>query len=112
MTDEDRFENIWSAVIYKFVFIKVIINSINSMWWKLLLIVFCLQPSFYVVNCLSVHSAVRTERTFKYTIDELLNNAFSKKVSNDVDLDPCKAGKQRILCIFPFIKFMISNMCL
>lgn len=32
-------------------------------------------------------------RHFKYTIDELLTNNFPKKITNDLDLDPCKAGK-------------------
>lgn len=36
-------------------------------------------------NSLNIH--------FKYTIDELLNSNFPKKITNDLDLDPCKAGK-------------------
>ena len=35
----------------------------------------------------------RTERSFKYSIDELLTAVFPKKISEDLDLDPCKAGK-------------------
>ena len=33
--------------------------------------------------------------TFKYTVDELYHAHFDRKVSNDVDIDPCKAGKSR-----------------
>jgi hypothetical protein len=29
----------------------------------------------------------------KFTADELLCSIYPKKISNDVDLDPCKAGK-------------------
>ncbi|KAJ1527940.1 hypothetical protein ONE63_007873 [Megalurothrips usitatus] len=29
---------------------------------------------------------------FKYTIDELLHSHFDRKMSNDIDVDPCKAG--------------------
>ncbi|XP_050525579.1 tolloid-like protein 1 [Daktulosphaira vitifoliae] len=28
----------------------------------------------------------------KFTIDELINSIYSKNISNDIDLDPCKAG--------------------
>lgn len=30
---------------------------------------------------------------FKYTVDELLHAHFDRKVSNDIDIDPCKGGK-------------------
>ena len=29
----------------------------------------------------------------KFSIEQLLNTQFEKKVSNDIDMDPCKAGK-------------------
>lgn len=29
----------------------------------------------------------------KYSIEDLLNMKFEKKISNDIDMDPCKAGK-------------------
>lgn len=32
------------------------------------------------------------KRSFKFTAEELLNTKFSNKISNDVDVDPCKAG--------------------
>lgn len=32
-------------------------------------------------------------RSSKFTIDELLNGHFSYKISDDIDMDPCKAGK-------------------
>ncbi|CAH0558861.1 unnamed protein product [Brassicogethes aeneus] len=44
-----------------------------------------------IVNCfISQHEI--TEHKEKYTIDELLNTVFPKKTSNDLDMDPCKAG--------------------
>lgn len=30
----------------------------------------------------------------KYTIDDLLSNKFEFKTSEDIDMDPCKAGKK------------------
>lgn len=38
-------------------------------------------------------SSVRKRTNFKFTIDELLTSTFPKKISGDLDLDPCKAGK-------------------
>lgn len=35
----------------------------------------------------------RTRHKQKFTIDELLTTVFPKKTSDDLDLDPCKAGK-------------------
>lgn len=32
------------------------------------------------------------EPSFKYTIDQLLMNDFPKKTSDDIYMDPCKAG--------------------
>lgn len=29
----------------------------------------------------------------KFTIEELLNTQFEYKTSNDIDMDPCKAGE-------------------
>lgn len=65
------------------------------MWCKLLFFVFCLHRCFVSVNCFAVTSCGRTEKTFKYSIDALLNTVFEKKISDDVDLDPCKAGKNK-----------------
>lgn len=48
-----------------------------------------------VLDC--VHTNVvdkRSERIFKFSIDELLNTVFPSSTTNDVYLDPCKAGKQ------------------
>lgn len=65
------------------------------MWFKLLFGSFWLFWCF----CLIVHSAVvvKEERidgtVYKYSVQELLNTVFPKKISNDLDLDPCKAGK-------------------
>lgn len=30
---------------------------------------------------------------YHYTIDELLNTTFPTRISDDIDLDPCKTGK-------------------
>lgn len=57
--------------------------------------------TFFVLHTMTVFSSVLVEkkenwRAFpphsKYTIDELMNQVFPKKSSDDQDLDPCKAG--------------------
>lgn len=35
----------------------------------------------------------RQQQSHYYTIDELMTTVFPKKSSNDLDMDPCKAGK-------------------
>lgn len=40
----------------------------------------------------------------KFTIEQLINNVYPHKISNDIDLDPCKSG----LC-FHFISFLSFN---
>lgn len=61
---------------------------------KLLVIYF----QYIIISVSLVRGKSISERTskkpiFKYTIEELLSNNFPKKSSNDLDLDPCKAGK-------------------
>lgn len=38
------------------------------------------------------HTSPHSQQT-KYTIDYLLNNNFDTRISNDIDMDPCKAGE-------------------
>lgn len=60
--------------------------------------------TFCVLNIVTVLNSVIVEKEnwrappphFKYTVDELLSRIFPKKVSNDIYLDPCKAGKLNI----------------
>lgn len=35
----------------------------------------------------------QVEPQFKYTVDQLLSSDFPTKISDDIYLDPCKAGK-------------------
>lgn len=35
----------------------------------------------------------RRHQQTKYSIDDLLSNKFEYKTSEDIDMDPCKAGK-------------------
>lgn len=70
---------------------------ISEMWFKLFFGSFWLHWCF----CLMVHSAAvineeRTAGTTKYSVQDLLNTVFPKKISGDLDLDPCKAGKALI----------------
>jgi hypothetical protein len=43
-------------------------------------------------------AASRPERASKFTIDELVNSRFPSRISDDIDLDPCKGGKSIQLC--------------
>lgn len=63
------------------------------MCWKLLIL--CVQFQTLVsLSRFPVHSETnRTKLKSKFTIDELLINTYAPKTSNDVDIDPCKAGK-------------------
>jgi hypothetical protein len=38
------------------------------------------------------------QRTVRFTIDELVNSRFPSRISDDIDLDPCKGGKSLQLC--------------
>jgi hypothetical protein len=33
------------------------------------------------------------QRAVRFTIDELINTRFPSRISDDIDLDPCKGGK-------------------
>lgn len=47
-----------------------------------------------LVHVLAAAAAVVVDgASNKYAADELLCSVYPKKTSNDVDLDPCKAGK-------------------
>ncbi|XP_037943329.1 transcriptional regulator ovo-like [Teleopsis dalmanni] len=43
----------------------------------------------------SYESSTKRPYHSKFTIEELLNTKFEKKISNDIDMDPCKAGELR-----------------
>lgn len=56
---------------------------------------------FVSLQCAAVFGTVLIEKYsrtsvqphFKYTIDQLMTTVFPRKTSDDLDLDPCKAGK-------------------
>lgn len=60
------------------------------MQWTLFLVYF--QCASLVLGK-SISERTKKSQSFKYTIEELLTSTFPKKTSNDLDLDPCKAGK-------------------
>lgn len=67
-------------------------NKIVKMWLKF--IVFLTSVS--VVCSVSLNNSTTTQRhqqNIKFTSEELLTRRFPRKISRDVDLDPCKAGK-------------------
>lgn len=37
----------------------------------------------------------QSEPNFKYTVDQLLGSDFPAKISDDIYMDPCKAGKDK-----------------
>lgn len=42
--------------------------------------------------CFLCCATQKTNVRGKFTIEELVGNTFAKKISGDLDLDPCKAG--------------------
>lgn len=46
----------------------------------------------------------RRHKQKKYSIDDLLSNKFELKTSEDIDMDPCKAGKN----LFGSFIFLVS----
>lgn len=58
--------------------------------WCRLLFVACY---FAIVNSVAVRIQERTASDSKYSIEKLLTTIFPAKTSDDLDLDPCKAGK-------------------
>lgn len=48
-----------------------------------------------IIMCATSHVTSENEREepHKYTIDELISTQFEHKDSNDLGMDPCKAGK-------------------
>lgn len=40
----------------------------------------------------------RPYRPARFTIEELVNTRFPSRISDDIDLDPCKGGKNLQLC--------------
>lgn len=46
-----------------------------------------------VFGDLVLNNTRTTNSKYKFTIEQLLNSHFPKKISNDFDLDPCKAGE-------------------
>lgn len=72
-----------------------------KMWWKVFVFLLFLN----LVNCLTLSNYTVTQKHrqgTKYTSEELLTKRFPRKISNDVDLDPCKAGN-----IFGIMKHML-----
>lgn len=56
----------------------------------LLCMLIAAQTNGYILN----QTLYTTEhRQSKFTIDDLLNGQYSFKISDDIDMDPCKAGK-------------------
>lgn len=46
----------------------------------------------YITNTTLLTAPTQHYRGNKYTIDDLIYGKFSSKVSNDIDMDPCKAS--------------------
>lgn len=65
------------------------------MWFKLMFTFLCIQQFHPLVQCRKITvnnvSASRTKSYSKFTIDQLITTNFPKKISGDLDLDPCKA---------------------
>lgn len=60
-------------------------------------VILCVLPFVAVVSSVIVqkHDKLWTKSyspSFKYSVDDLLRTVFPKKTSDDIYLDPCKAG--------------------
>ncbi|CAH2105285.1 unnamed protein product [Euphydryas editha] len=55
-----------------------------------------------IIMCATSHLASGQEREepHKYTIDELISTQFEHKDSNDLGMDPCKAGMKKINMLY------------
>lgn len=66
------------------------------MCYKLIIVIFLLKTVLVLsVMVMKDQEHVYTEQlepSFKYTVDQLLTTDFPKKTSDDIYLDPCKAG--------------------
>lgn len=66
------------------------------MWYRIIIVLLC----FYLMTSLGLSNnnntiTQRHNQGTKYTAEELLTRRFPRKISQDVDLDPCKAGKYK-----------------
>ncbi|KPJ02949.1 hypothetical protein RR46_02876 [Papilio xuthus] len=59
-----------------------------------------------VITCATfeVTSAKGREEPHSYTIDELLSSHYEHKHSDDIGMDPCKAGPHRGARSLPYVK--------
>lgn len=72
-----------------------------SYWLKIAFLLYSMSilldfTSALVLNetlLLSYEKRAADFKHHKYSIDELLNSDFEYKVSDDIDMDPCKSGK-------------------
>lgn len=69
----------------------------NHWLWCSVFIMICLLPTIqcddaHVTNVTRFTTPSHFYKSSKYTIDELINGKFMYRVSNDIDMDPCKAS--------------------
>lgn len=65
--------------------IQVLSCSYYSIFGKFFLFVVFISPN--------VATVYRTNGTVRFTVDDLTSYVFPHKISSDIDIDPCKAGK-------------------
>jgi len=63
---------------------------------------FCFAALFISTGAVSISSGSNVSdrhqhRAMRFTIEELLHTKFPSRISDDIDLDPCKGGKNPIL---------------
>lgn len=68
------------------------------------------QINAHVTNTTQLNAPAHFYKGSKYTIDELINGKFTYKVSNDIDLDPCKASAYNLYNYSFFFLFSINKL--
>lgn len=83
-------------------------SSCHWLWHFMLITIYFLsmnQPiDAQMVTNLTIRHTIPPTHSYKgskYTIDELINGKFTFKISDDIDMDPCKASTY--ICFFYYI---------
>lgn len=75
------------------------VHKLSHWLWCTILIVMILLPNSQIdahfSNITNLTTSIQHYRGSKYTIDDLIYGKFPYKVSNDIDMDPCKASMFR-----------------
>lgn len=73
---------------------------VQKMWCQLFFGFLCANFASAITNSSdTVTQRHQQGKTGRFTAEELMTTRFPRKISKDVDLDPCKAGKSVFLYV-------------